>query len=86
MILDLYYFDVSGKGFSLPNGLQFAYEGKNYKIQIYAFVPLAKKNRSTIYTVNLVMPQGNMPLVTVGYKLKKNFLLSVVIGLVILSS
>lgn len=63
---DLYYFDVSGKGWSLPNGMQYAYDGKNYKIQITAYVPLADTTVSTTYTVQVVMPQGTNPLVTVG--------------------
>ena len=62
----LYYFDVSGNAFSLPNGFQYVYEGKYYKVKIETYVPLAKKYRSMTYDLNVILPAGNTPLVTVG--------------------
>ena len=62
-IEEIYYFDVSGNSFSIPNGLQEYYAGKNYQIMIMTYLPSIKKYRNTTYTSSMVIPSGTMPVV-----------------------
>jgi len=37
-LIDLIYFDPSGNGFSIPNGFQYAYQGKYYKVKLLSSI------------------------------------------------
>ena len=63
LIEEIFYFDVSGNSFSIPNGLQEYYAGKNYQIMIRTYLPSIKKYRNTTYTFSMVIPTGTMPVV-----------------------
>lgn len=64
LLLELYYFDISGKSLSIPNGLQNYYEDKDYLFLITTYVPLSGLFVNTTYRVTISLPSGQVPIVT----------------------
>ena len=61
--LELYYFDPSGKSFSIPNGIQDYTEQKYYIFMIRTYAPMIEKISSVFYSVEVVLPSGQEPIV-----------------------
>lgn len=54
----IYYFDLSGKSFSLPNGIQKYIDGKQYRILIKTYIPITDQNISVTYIIQVNLPVG----------------------------
>lgn len=54
---------MSGNSFAVPSGFQYAHEGKNYKLMIRTFIPLTQKYANITYSITVVYPAGDMPLI-----------------------
>ena len=65
----MYYFDPSGKSFSIPNGLQNYIEGKMYQFMILTYFPVTNSYYNVTYSISIRLPSGQTPLVSIKYKL-----------------
>lgn len=62
-IIDIYYFDQSGKGFSIPYGVQDYFEDKKYIFRISTFIPDTNLTYDVSYLVKINKPSDTQPVV-----------------------